>query len=151
VFRRRATSEKGHRGFRLSSLGVLLAKSSRPRPWRHVSSLKSLVRSMYSRFKDEGIYDPEKFDWSSAETFFEQRKNSRTNPLDSGAWRGWSDELDSVSNVPLFFFPPNIPLTSQPSPIQIFTIPPSIYPTFSASLDYLPSRYINMSLVVSES
>lgn len=93
VFRRRETSETGHRGFRLSSLGVLLTKSSRPRPWRHVSSLKSLIRSMYSRFKEEDIYDPEQFDWSSAESFFEQRKCSRADPFDSCAWRGWSDEL----------------------------------------------------------
>ncbi|KAF9650436.1 hypothetical protein BDM02DRAFT_3154894 [Thelephora ganbajun] len=94
IFRRRETSEEGHRGFRLSSLGVLVAKSPRPRPWRHVLSLKSLIRSMYSRFKDEGIYDPGQFDWSSAESFFEQRKNSRTDSSDSGVWRGWSDELD---------------------------------------------------------
>lgn len=94
IFRRRETSEKGHRGFRLSSLGVLLAKSSRPRPWRHVPSLKSLIRSMYSRFKEQGIYDPEQFDWSSAESFFKQREDSG---IGSSAWRGWSDELDSVS------------------------------------------------------
>jgi len=97
IFRRRETSEHGHRGFRLSSLGVLLAKSSRPRPWRHVSSLKSLIRSMYSRFKEEGIYDPGEFDWSSAEGFFEQRKYPQTDSTDSSTWRGWSDELDSVS------------------------------------------------------
>ncbi|KAH9025911.1 hypothetical protein EDB84DRAFT_1503373, partial [Lactarius hengduanensis] len=35
VFTRRQTSEQGHRGFRLSSLSVLLAHSLRPRPWRH--------------------------------------------------------------------------------------------------------------------
>jgi hypothetical protein len=52
---------------------------------------------MYSRFKEQGIYDPGEFDWSFAEGFFEQRKYSQTDPSDLGAWRGWSDELDSVS------------------------------------------------------
>ena len=97
IFRRRETSETGHRGFRLSSLGVLLAKSPRPQPWRHVPSLKSLIRSMYSRFQEEGIYDPGQFEWSSAENFFEQRRGSQTDTSWSGVWRGWSDELDSVS------------------------------------------------------
>lgn len=105
IFRRRETSEHGHRGFRLSSLGVLLAKSSRPRPWRHVSSLKSLIRSMYSRFKEEGIYDPGEFDWSSAEGFFEQRKYPQADSPDSSTWRGWSDELDSVSADTIIFVP----------------------------------------------
>lgn len=105
IFCRRKTSEQGHRGFRLFSLGVLLAKSSRPRPWRHVPSLKSLVRSMYSRFKKDGIYDPEQFDWSFAEGFFEQRKYSQASSSDSSAWRGWSDELDAVGvDTMLLFF-----------------------------------------------
>ena len=117
IFRRRETSEKGHRGFRLSSLGVLLAKSSRPRPWRHVSSLKSLIRSMYSRFKEEGIYDPGQFDWSSAESFFEQRKDHQADHSDSGAWRGWSDELESVSaDIVSFFFTRNMLYTADPNP-----------------------------------
>lgn len=58
---------------------------------------------MYSRFEEEGIYDPERFDWSPAESFFEQRKNSQANPFDSGTWRGWSDELDSVSGGAIIF------------------------------------------------
>ena len=108
IFRRRETSEKGHRGFRLSSLGVLLAKLPRPRPWRHVPSLKSLIRSMYSRFQEEGIYDPGQFDWSSAESFFKQRRDSQTDSSGSGVWRGWSDELDLVSaDTTLFFFLPD--------------------------------------------
>jgi hypothetical protein len=96
IFCRRETSEQGHRGFRLFSLGVLLAKSSRPRPWRHVPSLKSLIRSMSPQFKKEGIRDPDQFDWSFAEGFFEQRKYSQASSSDSSAWRGWSDELDAV-------------------------------------------------------
>lgn len=52
---------------------------------------------MYSRFKEEGIYDPEQFDWSSAESFFERRKDPGIDSFDSPSWRGWSDELDTVS------------------------------------------------------
>ena len=97
IFHRRETSEEGHRGFRLSSLGVLLANLSRPRPWRHVPSLKALVRSLYSQFQEEGIYDPGQFDWSPAESYFEQRRDSQADSSDPGVWRGWSDELYSVS------------------------------------------------------
>ena len=153
IFRRRETSEEGHRGFRLSSLGVLLAKSSRPRPWRHVPPLKSLVRSMYSRFQVEGIYDPGQFDWSSAESFFEQRKDSQIDSLGSGTWRGWSDELDLVS-VNTVFFSAELCITSlmsRPSLIQISTIPPPTYPTFFVFLDSRPSRCTNISSVAGES
>lgn len=104
IFRRRETSEEGHRGFRLSSLGVLLAKLPRPRPWRHVPSLKSLVHSLYSRFQEEGIYDPGQFDWSFAESFFEQRRDSHIDSSGPGVWRGWSDELGSVGADPILFF-----------------------------------------------
>lgn len=156
IFRRRGTSEQGHRGFRLSSLGILLAKSSRPRPWRHVPSLKSLIRSMYSRFKEEGIYDPGEFDWSSAESFFEQRKYPQSGSSDLGAWRGWSDELDSVSaDVASSLFLPYIlcmtDLKLRPSLIRISTTPPHIYPTSSASSDFQPLRYTNTSSAAGES
>jgi len=60
---------------------------------------------MYSRFKEEGIYDPGEFDWSSAEGFFEQRKYPQTDSPDSSSWRGWSDELDSVSADLIIFVP----------------------------------------------
>jgi hypothetical protein len=153
IFRRRETSEEGHRGFRLSSLGVLLAKSSRPRPWRHVPSLKSLFRSMYSRFQGEGIYDPGQFDWSSAESFFEQRKDSQIDSPGSGTWRGWSDELDLVSANTVFFSTEHVMytgLTPRSSLIQISTIPPPTYPTFFVFLDSRPSRCTNTFSVAGE-
>jgi hypothetical protein len=155
VFRRRETSEQGHRGFRLSSIGVLLAKSSRPRPWRHVPSLKTLIRSMYSHFKEEGIYDPGQFDWSPAEIFFKQREVSRADSFDSGHWSGWSDELDSVSAGVIFFLSPDTlyfaVLTFWTSLIRIFTTPLSTCLTFFAFSDYPPSRCTNTSSVASES
>lgn len=152
IFRRRESSEQGHRGFRLSSLGVLLAKSSRPRPWLHVPSLKSLVHSMYSRFKEEDIYDPKEFDWSLAESFFEQRKFPQTDSSNLDAWRGWSDELDSVSAFCLLADTLCITdLTFRPSLIQISTTLPSTYPTSFAFSDYRQSRCTNISSVAGES
>ena len=156
IFRRRETSETGHRGFRLSSLGVLLAKSPRPQPWRHVPSLKYLIRSMYSRFQEEGIYDPGQFDWSSAESFFKQRRNSQTDSPYSGVWRGWSDELDTVRADAIMF--PSLPgllfatgLTFRPSLIRISTTPLHTCPTFFAFLDCRQLRCINTSSVAGES
>jgi hypothetical protein len=58
---------------------------------------------MYSRFKEDGIYDPEQFDWTSAESFFKQRKDSGIDSFDPSAWRGWSDELDLVCVSVLVF------------------------------------------------
>lgn len=34
------------RGYRLESLGILVAKSTRPRPWRHLTALKELSRKL---------------------------------------------------------------------------------------------------------
>ena len=96
VFRRRKTTEQGHRGFRLSSLGILLAKSQRPRPWRHVQALKDLTTIIYSRLEESGILDPTDSDWEPARAFFEERKLRRADLGGAGDWNGWSDELDGV-------------------------------------------------------
>ncbi|KAI0344371.1 hypothetical protein BDW22DRAFT_1483434 [Trametopsis cervina] len=77
IFRRRQTEEHGHRGFRLSSLGVLLAPSSAPhtslpRPWLHVRSLRSLVHALYSRMDGRAILEPTDSDWDPVRTWFEQ-------------------------------------------------------------------------------
>ena len=111
---------------------------------------------MYSRSKEEGIYDPGEFDWSSAEGFFEQRKYPQTDSPDSGTWRGWSDELDSVSaDIILFSLLPdasNTPgLTFRPSLIQISTTLRRTCPTFFASSDYRLLRCTNISSVGGES
>lgn len=98
VFRRRKSTEQGHRGFRLSSLGILLAKSKRPRPWRHVPALKHLAQSIESAAQ----LQPTGRDWDPAEAFFAARKITRSDLGGAGDWNGWSDELDVVR--PLFFF-----------------------------------------------
>ncbi|KAJ6629882.1 hypothetical protein B0H10DRAFT_1985692 [Mycena sp. CBHHK59/15] len=93
VFRRRKTVDQGHRGFRLSSLGLLLAKSTRPRPWRHTAALKELTSLIYSRFESSGSLVPTESDWDPARAFFSERKVARADLGGAGDWNGWSHEL----------------------------------------------------------
>lgn len=99
VFRRRKTAEQGQRGFRLSSLGILLAKSRRPRPWRHTSALKNLVETIYSRLELSDVLEPSAGDWDPARAFFEERKVRRSDLGGAGDWHGWSHELDGVRSM----------------------------------------------------
>jgi hypothetical protein len=92
IFRRRQTTEESQRGFRLSSLGILLATSSRPRPWRHVSALKTLIQHIYSSVGDLELAEK---DWEPARAFFEERTVRAD--IEAGNWKGWSYELDGVS------------------------------------------------------
>ena len=87
IFTRRETPEQGQRGFRLSSLGILLARSVRPRPWRHVPALKALVRELQSTSDDSQDV------WAPARRFFELRMARPAAGL-GDAWHGWSEELD---------------------------------------------------------
>ncbi|EIN04515.1 hypothetical protein PUNSTDRAFT_76382, partial [Punctularia strigosozonata HHB-11173 SS5] len=96
VFRRRRTTEHGHRGFRLSSLGILLAKSARPRPWRHVPALKRLISNIYSSLEDHDTLDISEADFDPARVFFEERKVQRADLGGAGDWRGWPSDLDGV-------------------------------------------------------
>ncbi|KAF7293181.1 hypothetical protein HMN09_01196100 [Mycena chlorophos] len=93
VFRRRKTVEQGHRGFRLSSLGILLARSTRPRPWRHVVALKELTSLLYSRFETNETQNPTEKDWEPARDFFNARKVASADLNGAGDWNGWSSEL----------------------------------------------------------
>lgn len=96
MFRRRQTSEHGHRGFRLSSLGILLAKSVRSRPWRHVPALKALVQTIYDSLQHREALEPTESDWDPARRFFEERKVQRADLAGAGDWHGWSDELGGI-------------------------------------------------------
>ncbi|KAK7047595.1 hypothetical protein VNI00_006363 [Paramarasmius palmivorus] len=95
AFRRVKTAEQGQRGFRLSSLGVLVAKSSRPQPWCHVSALKDLIAMLYSRQELSGSMQPSEADWEPTRRYFEEHKSKET-VGDEGAWKGWSYELDGA-------------------------------------------------------
>ncbi|KAF9445433.1 hypothetical protein P691DRAFT_734966 [Macrolepiota fuliginosa MF-IS2] len=111
IFRRRKTTEQGHRGFRLTSFGILLARSRRPRPWRHVEALKQLTSTIYSRIESSGQLQPTGSDWAPAEAFFEERRVSRVDLGGAGDWNGWNEELDiskagsSLLNVPTAHLP----------------------------------------------
>ncbi|THH12947.1 hypothetical protein EW146_g7222 [Bondarzewia mesenterica] len=96
VFRRRKTTEHGQRGFRLSSLGILLARSRKPRPWLHVPALKALVRTIYDALEERGVLEPLESDWDPARRFFEERKVSGASMMvkELDVWTGWSHELD---------------------------------------------------------
>lgn len=95
VFKRRNTTEHGHRGARFSSLGILLANSPRPKPWRHLAALKDLVNTIYSRLELSDTLNPTEEDWQPARDFFERRKIKRSDLGGAGDWLGWSPELDS--------------------------------------------------------
>lgn len=94
MFRRRETTEQGHRGFRLSSLGILLAKSPRAKPWRHITALKAVVDSIYSSLENRAVLEPTESDWEPARAFFEERKVRRADLGGAGDWNGWDAELD---------------------------------------------------------
>ncbi|KAH8995787.1 hypothetical protein EDB86DRAFT_3159424 [Lactarius hatsudake] len=66
----------------VSSLGTLLARSLRPRPWRHVPALKALVRDFHSDSATQG--DSSQGVWEPTRGFFELRK---TRLEDLGGWR----------------------------------------------------------------
>ncbi|KIJ67315.1 hypothetical protein HYDPIDRAFT_148817 [Hydnomerulius pinastri MD-312] len=115
VFRRRRTTEHGQRGFRLSSLGILLVKSTRPRPWRHVEALKSLVDTVYSSLEHRGVLEASEADWEPARAFFEERKVRRADLGGAGDWHGWSYELDS----PKIEYSPSSPTPHLPHLLRI--------------------------------
>ncbi|KAI0631800.1 hypothetical protein C8Q77DRAFT_160475 [Trametes polyzona] len=98
IFRRRQTTEHGHRGFRLSSLGILLAKSPRPRPWKHVAGLKALVNTIYSSLEDRDALEPLDDDWEPARAFFEERKIRRADLGGMGNWQGWNSEFEGAQS-----------------------------------------------------
>lgn len=96
IFQRRKTTEEGHRGYRLSSLGILLAKSARPRAWRHVPALKELIQTIYDVAAARDALELLEDDWEPAKAFFEERKVTRADMDGAGDWNGWSRELDGV-------------------------------------------------------
>ncbi|TFY72081.1 hypothetical protein EVG20_g933 [Dentipellis fragilis] len=100
VFRKRVTTEDGHRGFRLSSLGILLAESSRPRSWRHLSALKELVNTTYDSIEARGISEPVDSDWDPARQFFEERKVRTSDLSGEDVWSGWDQEFDGPDAEP---------------------------------------------------
>lgn len=84
------------RGFRLESLGILVAQSSCPRPWRHRASLKDLSRRLADRWvEDQSQYHDRdaanEKDWEILKAWFEKRMFRRIG--EEGQWVGWEEEL----------------------------------------------------------
>lgn len=96
AFRRVKSTEQGHRGFRLSSLGILLAKSIRPKPWRHVAALKNLMMMLYARMELTATLQPTEDDWEATRIFFEEHKVKSQDRRGTSEWGGWVHELDGV-------------------------------------------------------
>lgn len=99
MFRRRPTDEAGHRGFRLSSLGILLAKGDRPKPWRHVAALTDAIETLYSH--EEQAEER----WDSVKRFFEQRRVPSPLGDDYGKWTDWPSELSGDALNPVLHLP----------------------------------------------
>ncbi|KAJ3787099.1 hypothetical protein GGU10DRAFT_386124 [Lentinula aff. detonsa] len=98
AFRRVKSTEEGHRGFRLSSLGILLAKSTRPKPWRHVAALKNLIVMLYARMELTDALQPSEPDWQPSRTYFKEHKVKAFGPGEAGDWSGWTHELDEQNH-----------------------------------------------------
>ncbi|XP_006456441.1 hypothetical protein AGABI2DRAFT_188379 [Agaricus bisporus var. bisporus H97] len=125
IFRRRKTTEEGHRGFRLTSLGILLAKSRRPRPWRHVASLKQLTTMLYSLVEPSGKLQLNGSDWDLAENYFDERKVRDADLGGAGDWSSWSREFDLMKatsdllNAPTIHLPHMLRILG-PSSLTLF-------------------------------
>ena len=123
IYRRRPTLSHGHRGFRLSSLGILINASQCPRPWMHLDSLEAVADEVYGRAEkreeeenaqgrpddDAGsvktgsivsVGDLREEDFAPARQWFEERKAKEVVSIPTEKmWNGWSDELDGVSST----------------------------------------------------
>ncbi|KAH9014475.1 hypothetical protein EDB84DRAFT_1257517, partial [Lactarius hengduanensis] len=86
VFTRRQTSEKGQSDFHLSSLGVLLARSLRPRPRCHGPARKVLVCDLHTDSATQGKT------CAPARQFLELRKARLADLGGAGTWYMWSAE-----------------------------------------------------------
>lgn len=71
------------RGARMISVGVLVANSTRPRPWNHISSLKRFTVHLEDHPKDK----------KPLEKYFEEQKVASLDPPSEEPWEGWEPEL----------------------------------------------------------
>ena len=84
------------RGFRLESLGILVARSSRPRPWRHLAALKELSHRLDERWTSldsQFINAEENRDWTLLKDWYLRRVFRRIG--EEGKWVDWEEELAS--------------------------------------------------------
>ena len=111
VFRRRPTQTHGHRGFRLSSFGILVRDAQRPRPWLYLDALKKISDAVYTsadareeRADSDGQSstgndgDLQDTDFEPAKKWFEEWKADK--PVSRRSWESWSNELDGLYSCP---------------------------------------------------
>jgi hypothetical protein len=78
------------RGARMISVGVLVANTTRPRPWNHIYALKRLATHLEDNPKDR----------EPLEDYFRLHKQPTPPPAEE-PWSGWEEEL-SHATVCLF-------------------------------------------------
>jgi hypothetical protein len=78
------------RGARMISVGVLVANTTRPRPWNHIYALKRLATHLEDNPKDR----------KPLEDYFRLHKQPTPPPVEE-PWGGWEEEL-SHATVCLF-------------------------------------------------
>lgn len=87
VYRRISTDEVGMRGARMISVGVLLANSTRPRAWNHISALKRFAIQLEDKYEDR----------TPLEEYFERHKAPLASPSTEEPWNGWEEELSRAT------------------------------------------------------
>ncbi|KAF8337377.1 uncharacterized protein EI90DRAFT_2991674 [Cantharellus anzutake] len=107
VYRRRQTEEEGLRGARFSAIGLLVEKSTRPRPWRHLKHLHALSSELDNCPDNRQILAH----------YYEDHKQSATNT--EGPWVDWPTELSLHPDHPLHRLPLLINILG-PSTVTVF-------------------------------
>jgi hypothetical protein len=75
------------RGARLLSVGVLVAPSLRPRPWRHIVALKKFAVHLEDRYM---VKNP-------LVDYFDLHKARGLSLGEPDVWTGWEDELSNAT------------------------------------------------------
>jgi len=85
------------RGYRLESLGLLVAQSSRPRPWRHLSSLKELSSQLDQLWESSHTqYSEPERDWAPLKQWYTRRMFRRLS--EESKQVNWEQEFSTDSS-----------------------------------------------------
>jgi hypothetical protein len=75
------------RGARMISVGALVANSTRPRPWNHISALKRFAVHLEDYPKDK----------APLEEYFNENRVVDLSPPPEEPWYGWEAELSRAT------------------------------------------------------
>ena len=103
IFRRRKTTEYGHRGFRLSSLGIFLPKSRRP----VLGDMSRRWRSLLIEFAARGYWGVRTARrWLGVCSHIFRRKDVEAGRPRRRRWLGWLEwEVGRRKSFPIFYCP----------------------------------------------